>query len=227
MEKVRLNKWLSMQGVCSRRNADGLIALGKVEINGEVVRELFTRIDPEKDVVVVSGKKLGATPAPIFLMLNKPAGYTCSHRRFGDDKLVYDLLPKEYGRLFSIGRLDRDSRGLLLLTNDGNLSHELIHPSFDVEKEYIAQTVQPIQKSDIIALKKGIMLDDTLCVAVKCDLIDRQSARLVIMEGKKRQIRRMFEELGLTVSDLVRVRVGSYLLGNLKEGTFQTLPIPK
>lgn len=215
-----------MQGAASRRGADQLIALGRVAINGEIVTEPFFRVDPLKDRIMIDGKPLGERGPPLFIMLNKPVGYTCSHRRFGQDKLVYDLLPKEYGRLFSIGRLDRDSRGLLLLTNDGDLSHTIIHPSQKIEKEYVVTTHEKIPPETVAFLKKGVLIEETLCKAVKISILSPYKAQVVIMEGKKRQLRLMFQAAGLTVKDLLRIRIGSFLLSDLKDGHYTLIPSP-
>jgi len=218
---MRLQKFISTVGICSRRRAEGLIAAGFVSINGRIVREQGVQVS-KTDLVKVRDKEITLpTDLPIYIILNKPVGVvsSCFHR---GKKVVTDLV-KVPERIFPIGRLDEDSCGLILLTNDGPLHHLLSHPSFDEEKEYWVNTKNPLSESDLQKLTNGVMVFDK---KTRKAIVYRRSDSgfgIVLKEGRNRQIRRMVESLGNEVIFLQRRRVGHIQLGNLEEGKWRYL----
>ena len=223
MMKIRLNKFLSDSGVCSRRAADTLISGGKVRVNG-ITAQVGTKVDSEKDVVFVGGKKVGVSGEKVYYVLNKPVGYvTTSSDPFGRKKVI-DLVPKS-PRVYPVGRLDYDTSGLLILTNDGDFTHKLTHPKFEKEKEYEVNC--RIQNSEfrIDKFKEGVKLKEGIARADKIKILNQKgdmiTFSIIIHQGWNRQIRRMCEALGLEVVSLKRVRIGDIRLGDLKEGEFK------
>ena len=221
MPLVRLQKFLSSAGYCSRRQGEVFIQEGKVRVNGRVITELGTKVDPEKDRIDVNGQLLAVRQTPIYIALNKPRSYvtTCSQK---NEKIVVDLvdIPE---RIYPVGRLDKDSTGLLLMTNDGNLHHHLLHPSFDHEKEYIVTVAAPISESALSKMEKGMTIlgDKTRPAIVK--RISSNRFLIQLKEGKNRQIRRMVKKTGNRVTALKRVRVANIELGDLPEGAWRHL----
>lgn len=218
---MRLQKYLSMAGVCSRRTGEDYIQAGRVKVNGEVVTELGTRVDPEKDRVAVDGKIVRAEDEKIYIMLNKPPGYITSRSHRGE-KIVFDLIDIRE-RLNPVGRLDRDSTGLLLLTNDGPLQNRLIHPSYDHEKEYAVETQAPISDTDLENLSRGVVIENRKTRSARITRVAASAFRIILKEGRKRQIRRMVEAVGNRVKTLHRIRMASLHLGNLKQGRWRHL----
>jgi pseudouridine synthase len=218
---IRLQKYLSQAGVCSRRMGETYIQKGLVTVNGKTVTELGTQIDPEKDKVAVAGKPVLSNQAPVYIMLNKPQGYISSCRHRGE-KIVLDLVNIDQ-RLYPVGRLDKDSTGLLLLTNDGRLHHRVSHPSFDHEKEYEIETKDPIPDSALKLLEKGIPLDGVTTRPAKIKRMGERKFQITLQEGKKRQIRRMVEKTGNRVIGLHRIRIATLRLGRLASGKWRHL----
>jgi len=218
---MRLQKYLSEAGFCSRRHGEEIILAGNVSVNGLVVRELGTKIDPQKDIVEVDGKRIEAKNNLIYIALNKPKGYltTCSRER---GKIVLDLVDiKE--RIYPVGRLDKDSSGLLLLTNDGRLHNILSHPSFDHEKEYEVITTKPVTDDALGKMAAGIHLMESKTRPAPVKRISPVQFRIVLKEGRNRQIRRMVEKVGNRVRELTRIRISNIILGGLKEGCWRHL----
>jgi pseudouridine synthase len=221
MPLVRLQKFISSAGYCSRRQGEVYIQEGKVRVNGHVVTELGTKIDPETDRIDINGQLLTAEQTLLYIALNKPRSYvtTCDQK---NEKIVVDLvnIPE---RVYPVGRLDKDSTGLLLMTNDGNLHHHLLHPSFDHEKEYIVTVENPIPDSALIKMEKGVTI---LGERTRPAIVKRLSSKRFLMrlkEGKNRQIRRMVKKTGHRVTALKRVRVANIELGDLPEGAWRYL----
>jgi len=218
---MRLQKYLSEAGFCSRRHGEEMILAGHIRVNGIIVKELGTKIDPEKDIVEVGGNRIDAKNNLIYIVLNKPRGYvtTCSRKR---DKIVLDLvdIPE---RVYPIGRLDKDSGGLLLLTNDGRLHNILSHPSFDHEKEYDVLTAWPIPDEALGKMAAGIHLLGSRTRTAQVKRISPDQFRIVLKEGRNRQIRRMVEKVGNRVKLLKRIRISNVRLGGLKEGCWRYL----
>ena len=221
MPLLRLQKFLSSAGYCSRRQGEIYIQQGKVRVNGIVVTELGTKVDPDVDRVVIDGQELTVKQSLLYIALNKPKSYvtTCNQK---NEKIVVDLvdIPE---RIYPVGRLDKDSTGLLLMTNDGNLHHHLLHPSFDHEKEYLVTVATPMPDSALAKMEKGITI---LGEKTRPAIVKRLSSKRFIIqlkEGKNRQIRRMVKKTGNHVIALKRIRVANIELGNLPEGAWRYL----
>ncbi len=218
---VRLNKFLAMCGYESRRAADRLIAEGRVEVNGKAVDTPGLRVMPT-DFVKVDGRR--AIPQEeVVILLNKPRGYVCSRDAQGAIGTVYDLLPAKYRHANYVGRLDADSEGLLIFTNNGSMCQELAHPSGGVEKEYWVTLDQAFDSSVLIQLLKGVRIPEGQAKAKYVSRLSARRACVVLEQGLKRQVRQMFACLGLRVKKLVRVRIGSLWGGDLEPGHCQLM----
>jgi pseudouridine synthase len=221
MTSIRLQKWLSDAGVCSRRQGEVYIQTGRVRVNGQRVTALGTKVDPDNDQIEVDGLPVAATKHKIYLALHKPRGFvsSCKH---ADQNVVIDLidLPE---RIFPIGRLDKDSTGLLLMTNDGPLHHHLSHPSFDHEKEYDVTVQQPIDDDMLRKLAQGMPILGSRTRPAQVRRMSGRRFRIVLQEGRNRQIRRMVKEVGHKVKRLHRIRVANIHLGGLPEGAWRHL----
>ncbi len=218
---IRLQKFLSGAGLCSRRKGEEYIKAGRVAVNGEIVSQPGVQIDPEKDRVTVDGKAVRDDQKLIYIMLNKPAGYITS-RSHGSRKIVFDLVDVDQ-RLNPVGRLDKDSTGLLLLTNDGELHNRLIHPSFDHEKEYEVETVKPVSDKALEKMRSGMVLKDKKTRPAKIDRVTENRFKITLKEGRKRQIRRMVEQIDNRVVSLHRIRMSTLILGDLEKGKWRYL----
>jgi 23S rRNA pseudouridine2605 synthase/23S rRNA pseudouridine2604 synthase len=218
---MRLQKYLSEAGICSRRKGEEYIKAGLVRVNSRIVTELGTKVNPEKDRVEFDGKIIALTSEPIYIALNKPKGYvtSCSHP---GEKIVLDLIDIPQ-RIYPIGRLDKDSTGLLILTNDGTLHHMLSHPSFDHEKEYDVTVSMPITGGSLKNIAKGLPMMGTKTRPAEINRISSRRFRIVLKEGRNRQIRRMVRKVGSHVIRLKRIRVSKIKLGRLAEGNWRNL----
>ena len=227
MEKIRLQKILSDSGVCSRRKAEELISAGEVYVNGRKAK-LGDKAN-ERDVIMVGGERVRYTKKrrKIYIMLNKPRGYVTTMADELDRKCVTELLTGVDERVYPVGRLDRNSEGLLLFTNDGNFANDIMHPSRHISKTYRVTVHSKITDDQIISLTDGVELDGrkTLpaTVSVELDTPERSVMRITIHEGRNRQIRRMCEAVGLEVVRLRRTSIGPVKLGMLKPGTYREL----
>ena len=219
---IRLNKYIASSGVCSRRKADELIEAKKVKVNGNLVEDFGMQIDEKKDVVIVDDKRIRLENKKIYLMLNKPVGYVTTNDEQLGRKCTNDLI-HENERVFPIGRLDMDSEGLLLFTNDGEFSNSLMHPSKKVEKVYIAKLNRKINDEKIEMLKNGVDIGDYVTKPAKVQRIASNVVKITISEGKNRQVRRMCEAVGLKVIKLQRVQIGNLELGTLPTGKYRHL----
>lgn len=223
---MRLARFLAASGIASRRRCEEYIRQGRVTVNGEVVSREATVVDPRIDVVHCDGQPV-STAAPLYVAINKPAGVTCSLHDTHASRLVSELLPKEFGRLFPVGRLDRDSEGLLLLTNDGALAQQVAHPSAMVAKTYMVNCRGSLPPSALTAMCSGIRHEGEVLKARSAELLeshaDRHVLRLTLIQGRKREIRRMCSCLGLDVERLVRVKIGNLELGDLAPGRWRRL----
>ncbi len=219
--KLRLQKFLSMRGVCSRRHAEQMILDGRVRVNNFTVREFGVKIDPEKDVVAVGKRVVTRRERVVYVMINKPKGVitSCS----GEQGVNITSLVKLPERVYPAGRLDKDSTGLVLLTNDGDLAERLMHPRYAHEKEYVVEHTPPLEAWAYSQLARGVRLPKN--VTQRAD-VQRETAyrfRIILHEGRYHQIRRMCEALGTKVTTLRRVRVGPLRLGRLAPGEWRLL----
>ena len=221
MPAMRLQKFLSAAGVCSRRKGEEFIKAGRISVNGEVIVELGTKIDPDQDRVEVDGKAIKPANTLVYIALNKPKDYvtSCSHP---GQKVVVDLVDISE-RIYPVGRLDKDSTGLLLLTNDGRIHHRLSHPSFDHEKEYDVTVARPIADGALKKMSDGLPLMGTKTRPSRITRISPRRFLIVLQEGKNRQIRRMVRKVGNEVTGLQRKRFASIKLGNLAPGKWRYL----
>jgi 23S rRNA pseudouridine2605 synthase len=228
---VRLQKVLAEAGIGSRRYCEGLIGEGRIEVDGETVRRFGARVDPGHQVIRVDGKRIPAKAGQVYLAFNKPPKVLTAMSDDRGRKTVADYLGDRSERLFHIGRLDYDTEGLMLLTNDGELAHRLAHPSFEVAKTYLADVTGPTPRDLGRRLMAGIELDDGVVTADKFRVIDRSGHRalveITLHEGRKHVVRRMLAATGHPVSRLVRTDVGPIRLGNLKPGTSRRLTTPE
>lgn len=226
-KKERLQKFLARAGVASRRKAETLIQDGLVSVNGKTVTEMGVKIDPFSDKVTVKGEPIRMQEKLVYIALNKPKGYITTREDKYAEKTVYDLLPPEYKNiLHPVGRLDKDTAGLLIITNDGDLTFELTHPRFGHEKEYEVSCEGKLGKDEIKRLENGIDIEDRVTAKAKVKVIktDNKSTTLIIIikEGAKRQIRYMFEAVGHPVLNLRRIREADLKIDDLgiEEGEY-------
>ena len=218
---MRLQKFLSAAGFSSRRQGEEYIKDGRVKVNSIIVTELGTKVDPETDRVEVDGTMLSLKQKLVYIALNKPREYITSCDQ-ADTKIVLDLIDIPQ-RVYPIGRLDKDSTGLLLLTNDGRLHHRLSHPSFDHEKEYEVSVEKPIPSGSLNRLSKGLPLMGRKTRPATVERISSRKFRIVLLEGRNRQIRRMVRKVGNQVTRLHRMRISNINIGNLKPGSWRHL----
>lgn len=228
---VRLQKVLAQAGIASRRAAEELIAEGRVSVDGEVVRQMGRRIDPSVAVVRVDGSRVELREGVVHLVLNKPRGMLST---MSDDRgrpCVGDLVAGRDDRLFHVGRLDADTEGLLLLTNDGELGHRLMHPSFEVAKTYLAEVPGPIPRDLGKRLREGVQLADGPVRVDSFKLVDSLGGKaiveLVLHEGRKHVVRRLLDEVGHPVRRLVRTGIGEVRLGDQRAGKLRPLTRPE
>jgi 23S rRNA pseudouridine2605 synthase len=219
---VRLQKLLAQAGVASRRASEDLIAAGRVEVDGQVVTELGVRVDPATAVISVDGMRLQLDATKVYLALNKPRGVVSTMSDPEGRPCIGDLVGDRTERLFHVGRLDVDTEGLLLVTNDGDFSHRMQHPSYEVPKTYLAEIPGPVPRDLGKRLREGVELDDGLVQVDSFKMIDSKPGRalveIVLHEGRHHVVRRLLKEVGHPVMQLVRVQVGPVLLGDLLPG---------
>jgi 23S rRNA pseudouridine2605 synthase len=218
---VRLNRFLAAAGVGSRRHCDELIAAGRVTINGKVCTD-FSLQPGQRDHVKVDGKLVRLAPA-LTIMLHKPAGFVSTRKDQHARDTVFDLLPKKFSKLFNVGRLDAQTEGLLLLTNDGDLAQRLTHPRHEIDKEYEVTLDQPWDPALAPKLLRGILLDGRRAKIVRLHSVSPTRLRVVLRQGINRQIRRVLVAVGYHVKHLVRVRIGNLRLDDLPRGQWRSL----
>jgi len=223
---VRLQKFLSEAGVASRRAGEKIILEGRVSVNGRTVTELGGRVDPAHDRVLVDGVRARAK-RKLYVALHKPAGYVCSQRDEFKRRTIGNLLPKEWSNLYSVGRLDYDSEGLIFLTNDGEFSLRLTHPRYGVRKKYLASVTGRVEPGMLDSFVRGVSQGGERLKAEKARVISANNSNslveLEMAEGKNREVRRLFESQGFTVNRLVRTQIGKIKLGELPSGKWRTL----
>jgi 23S rRNA pseudouridine2605 synthase len=224
---VRLQKFLAEAGVGSRRHCETLIQSGQVAVNGTIAAVLGTKVTPDTDRVTVAGRAVNPPSRKIYIALNKPAGVLCTSRDPHGRRVVLDLLPVGMPRLYTVGRLDYDTEGLLFLTNDGSFSLRLTHPRYKMPKTYLAEVDGQLKPEAVTRLLQGVMSEGEKLRAEKVFDVHPRAAstelKLVLAEGKKRQIRRMMETVGHPVRKLTRLSIGNVTLGKLKQGQWRHL----
>jgi 23S rRNA pseudouridine2605 synthase len=220
--KNRLSKFLATSGVASRRGCEEIIFAGRVTVNGVVTTVPQTLID-SNDHVTVDGINIAQEDQKVYYILNKPANYICSAKKMGSSKIVLELFENVPYRLFTIGRLDKDTQGLLLLTNDGHFANRVIHPSAEINKEYLAKTDQEITDEHLKMISKGTLVEGTFVKPVKVLKVRRGTLKIIIGEGKKREVRLLLDAAGLKIKELTRIRIGSLQLGALPAGAWREL----
>jgi len=218
---MRLQKFLSTAGFSSRRKAEAYIREGRVRVNGVVITQMGTKIDPQSDRVEVDGQPVMPEQPLIYIVVNKPRGYVTSCEQ-KDARIILDLIEIPE-RVYPVGRLDKDTSGLLLLTNDGRLHHRLSHPSFDHEKEYEVTVANPIPDGALQHLEKGLPMMGTKTRPARIRRLSPRRFHMVLQEGKNRQVRRMLRKVGHQVTGLKRIRVANIRLGRLAEGSWRYL----
>jgi len=223
---MRLNKFLALAGVGSRRTCDEIIASGRVRINGNIVRKMGVDV-AGNDMVTVDNKSITLSVSFEYYMLNKPLNTITSAKDQRSRKTVLDCVPTKYGRLFPVGRLDYNTTGLLILTNNGNAAQKLMHPSYGIEKEYLATVRTQLSAREHKAFTEGLDLGDFTSKPATLKLVSKSGEgyvySVIIHEGKNRQVRRMFAAVGHEVLELKRIRFGKLVLGNLKLGEVRPL----
>lgn len=226
MEKVRLNKYIASSGFCSRRKADELIEEGKVKVNGKITTDFSTAVN-NKDKILIEGKPIAAKKEYTYIRYYKPAGYITTKSDEKGRKTIYDILPEEVQHLKPVGRLDKDSTGLLIMTDDGDLINKMTHPSVKIPKVYRVCVEGKIEQNDLIRWAKGIEIEKGKIAYAEADVIDFENGNtvltVVLRQGMNRQIRKMAEAISHPVISLKRTHHGSIDLLGLKKGAFKYL----
>jgi 23S rRNA pseudouridine2605 synthase len=221
--KKRLSKALAAAGIASRRAAEELIFDGRIKVNGHVVKIPQTMVDWEKDTILVDESPIQGEEKKVYFILNKPHGYICTNTRIGTKKLVIDLFAHLNLRLFTVGRLDRDTTGLLIVTNDGHFTNKVIHPSSNISKEYLVKTSQEITDGHLKDISKGSYIEDSWIKPVRVEKVRKGTLKVVVKEGKKREVRLLVQNAGLEILELSRIRIGGLRLGPIPEGSFREM----
>ena len=219
----RLQKLIARAGVCSRREAEKFIAAGRVSVDGKIVTELGAKADSSKNKIRVDGKLLTFCAEKIYLLLNKPRGYVSTVKDDRGRKTVLELLGNFSERVYPVGRLDLNSEGLLLLTNDGDLTNALIHPRYEISKTYRAKISGDVTEEKLDRLRAGVELDDGLTAPAEVYLLEKNLVEVTIHEGRNRQVRRMFAAIGCDVKRLRRVKFAGLTLEGVGVGKFRAL----
>ena len=224
--KVRLQKYLAEAGVASRRAGEKIILAGRVAVNGRTARELGGKVDPGQDEVTLDGTVV-RVKRKLYVALNKPRGYVCSRKDELDRRTIGSLLPGEWSNLYSVGRLDYESEGLIFLTNDGEFSLRLTHPRYEVRKKYVATVTGRVSPEMAGRLTRGVTDAGELLKAERARVVSANNSNSVVelelAEGRNREVRRMFASQGLEISRLVRTQIGKIKLGELPSGKWRAL----
>ncbi len=224
---MRLQKYMALAGVASRRKSEKIILQGKVKVNGKVIKQLGTKIDPNKDIVMVNDKKIEIEEQNIYIILNKPVGYVTTVKDQFNRKTVLDLIKNVKERIYPVGRLDYDTSGLLLLTNDGDITYKLTHPSYEIDKTYVATVEGTPTKKEMKRFEEGLIIDGYKTSKAKIKIIrknlNNSILKITIHEGKNRQIRKMCQSINHPVICLKRISMGEIKLGSLETGKWRFL----
>jgi 23S rRNA pseudouridine2605 synthase len=223
VEKKRLSKAMAAAGVASRRACEEIIFAGRVKVNGQVVKIPQTLVDWEHDAITVDGRSITQEESKVYYILNKPPGYICTSKPTSNTKIVLDLFPDADCRLFTVGRLDKNTEGLLLVTNDGHFANQIIHPSKDINKEYLAKTDQEITHEHLKAISSGTLVEGVYIKPVSVSKVRKGTVKVTVAEGKKHEVRLLLEAAGLKVNHLSRIRIGGLHLGSLPLGSWREM----
>lgn len=220
--KNRLSKFLAGAGVASRRACEEIIFSGRVTVNG-VVTVIPQTLVNFHDSILVDGKQVSTEDQKVYYILNKPVNYICTAKKTSSSPIVLDLFQDIPYRIFTIGRLDKDTQGLLLLTNDGHFANQVIHPSADIHKIYLVKTDQEVTDVHLKTIAKGTLVEGTFVKPIKIEKVRRGTLKITIAEGKKREVRILLEVAGLKIKELIRIRIGNLQLGTLPVGSWREL----
>ncbi len=221
--KKRLSKVLAAASVASRRASEELIFNGKVKVNGSVVLVPQTLVSVETDEILVHNRRLYCEDKKVYYILNKPTGYICSTKDVSGKRLVLDLFAPLKLRLFTVGRLDRDTTGLLIVTNDGHFAQKVIHPSANLVKEYLVKTTKEVSPEHLLSIAEGTLIEGTWIKPFKVTKVRRGTLKVAVKEGKKREVRLLVEKAGLEINSLARIRIGGLQLGSLPVGMWREM----
>lgn len=222
---MRLQKYIAKCGIASRRSSEGIILQGRVSVNGKIIKELGTKINPEDDIVKVDNKTISLESEQIYIVLNKPVGYITTAKDQFNRPTVIDLIKDVKERVFPVGRLDYDTSGLLILTNDGELTYKLTHPKHEINKTYIAKLKGNPTLDELLRFRNGLKIEDYITSKSFIDIIKKYDnsclAKITIHEGKNRQIRKMCDAINHTVLSLKRIEMGNIKLNDIKIGSWR------
>ena len=221
--KKRLSKVLASAGIASRRASEELIFKGRVTVNDEVKLFPQTLVYTQKDQICVDKKKKKKEKKKVYYILNKPHGFICSNAPLKKKKRIVDLFAHLPYRLFTIGRLDRDTTGLLLVTNDGHFANKVIHPSSNIQKEYLIKTLQEVTDLHLKQISKGIFIEGSFVKPIRVVKVRKGTLKIAVKEGKKREVRLLVQGANLEILELSRIRIGGLLLGPIAEGDFRPM----
>ena len=219
---MRINKYIASCGICSRRKAEEYVLQGKVKVNEKLIKDLSTNIDEKNDKVYIDNKLIKLENTNVYIMLNKPKGYVTTNSEQFNRKSTSDLIYEDV-RVFPIGRLDMYTEGLLLLTNDGEFANKMMHPKNEIKKVYEVNVDKKITDENIKKLQDGVDIGGYVTKPAKVEKIDEYNMKIIISEGKNRQVRKMCEAVSLKVKNLKRIQIGNLKLGNLKLGEYRIL----
>ncbi len=223
MTQKRLNKILAEAGVASRRGADKLIEEGVVKVNGKVVTEMGLQCDPNVDAILVYNRKIKGPEKKLTVVVNKPKGYVCSNKRLNNEKLAIDLVADCQRRMYTVGRLDRDTTGLLIITNDGDLAKKVSHPSSNLVKKYLVKVLADISDEHLKIISKGTLIEGKWIKPASVKKLRRGTITVGVKEGKKHEVRLMVQAAGLEIISLSRIAIGNLHLGTLPLGASRPL----
>ncbi len=221
--KQRLSKVLASAGIASRRACEELIFNGLVTLNDEIIKIPQTLVDPLRDRIQVKNQLIREKEKKVYYLLHKPKGTVCSSKGNRETRLVLSFFAEIEQRLFTVGRLDKDTSGLLIVTNDGHFANRVIHPSANIQKEYLVKTNHEITHEHLMIISRGTLVEGAFVKPIRVEKVRKGTLKIVIGEGKKREVRLLLAAAGLPVNELVRIRLGNLLLGNLPVGQWRPL----
>jgi 23S rRNA pseudouridine2605 synthase len=219
----RLSKILAERGIASRRGAEKIVEMGRIKVNGKVVLLPQFMVDGKKDIILLDNQPLPLVEKKVYFILNKPKGYLCTSGKEISKKKVIDLFQELKMRVFTVGRLDKDTTGLLIITNDGFFANKVIHPSSDLEKEYLVKVEEDISQEDLISISKGVEIDKKWVYPTFVKKIRRGTLKIGVKEGKKHEVKLLVQKSRQKVKELKRIRIGPFVLGNLVEGAYRKM----